>query len=101
MVRVWGEVGKLGCSREGVGEEWGREDESTRERGASSSVAARQRGKGGKKVGVPGVGVPRGAGVPWGLAPTGGRRPAVARAQRSRVTCAARVSAGQSGERED
>jgi hypothetical protein len=57
--------------------------------------------KGGKKVGVPGVGVPRGAGVPFGLAPTGGRRPAVARAQRSRVTCAARVSAGQSGERED
>jgi hypothetical protein len=50
-----------------------------RERGASGSVAARQRGKRREKMGVPGVGVPRGAGVPWGLAPTGGRRPTTAR----------------------
>jgi hypothetical protein len=33
-------------------------------------------------VGVPCVGVPRGAWVPWSLAPTGDRRPAAARAGR-------------------
>jgi hypothetical protein len=37
------------------------------------------------------VGVPHGAEVPWGLAPTGGRRPTTARAQRSQATCAARA----------
>jgi hypothetical protein len=62
-----------------------------RERGASGSVAARQRGKEEGKGGGPGVGVPRGTGVPWGLAPTGGRCPAAARARRSRATCATRV----------
>jgi hypothetical protein len=56
-----------------------------RERGVSGSAAARQRGKEEGKGGGPGVG------VPWGLAPTGGRRPAVARAWRSRATCAARA----------
>jgi hypothetical protein len=54
-----------------------------RERGASGSVAARQRGKEEGKGGGPGVG------VPWGLTLTGGRRPAAARAWRSRATCAA------------
>jgi hypothetical protein len=39
-----------------------------RERGASGSAAARQRGKEEGKVGGPGVG------VPWGLAPIGGNR---------------------------
>jgi hypothetical protein len=62
-----------------------------RERGASGSVAARQRGKEEEKGGGPGVGVPCGAGVLWGLVPTGGRCPVVARARHSRVTCAARV----------
>jgi hypothetical protein len=73
---VWvrGAVGKLGRSREGVGEEWGWEDEWS---SASGSAAARQRGKRREKSeGVPDVGVPRGTGVPWGLAPTGGRCPA-------------------------
>jgi hypothetical protein len=37
------------------------------------------------------VGVPRGAGVPWGPAPTDGRRLAVARARRSWAKCAART----------
>jgi hypothetical protein len=41
------------------------------------------------------VGVPRGAGVPWGLALTGRRRPAAAQARRSRATCAARARAGR------
>jgi hypothetical protein len=47
-------------------------------------------------MGVPGVG------VSWGLAPTGGRRPAAARARCSRPTCAARACAGRTerGERE-
>jgi hypothetical protein len=49
-----------------------------RERGASGSAAARQRGKEEGKAGGPGMGVPRDTGVPWGLAPTGGRRPAAA-----------------------
>jgi hypothetical protein len=86
--------------RSGCGERWGssggREKGSERSgdgrtsRRASGERAARRqhdRGeRGGKKVGVPGVGVPRGAGVPWGLAPT----------------CAARVRAGRTerGERE-
>jgi hypothetical protein len=51
---------------------------------ASGSAAARQRGKRREKMGVPGVGVP-----------TGGRRPAAARARRSRVTCTARVRASR------
>jgi hypothetical protein len=59
-----------------------------RERGASGSAAARQRGKEEGKGGDPDVGVPRGAGVPWGLASTGGRRPVVARARCSWATCA-------------
>jgi hypothetical protein len=62
-----------------------------RKRGASGSAAARQRGKEEGKGGGPGVGVPRGAGVSWGLAPTDGWRLAAARAQRSWVTCAARA----------
>jgi hypothetical protein len=54
---VRGAVGKLERSREGVGEVWGRGDESTRERGASGSTAARQRGrKREEKRGVSGVG---------------------------------------------
>jgi hypothetical protein len=67
-------VGKLERSREGVREEWGWEDESTWSRlsGAVIGAAERERKERGEKVGVPGVGVPRGAGVPWGLAPTGG-----------------------------
>jgi hypothetical protein len=73
-----------------------------RERGASGSAVARQRGKRREKMGIPGVGVPHGAGVPWGLAPTGGRRQAAARARRSRATCVARARAGRTerGERE-
>jgi hypothetical protein len=62
-----------------------------REREASGSAAARQRGKEEGKGGGPSVGVPRGAAVPWGLAPTSGRHPIVARARCSRVTCAARA----------
>jgi hypothetical protein len=88
---VSGAVGKLGRSREGVGEEWGREDESTRERLGGSAAEGKW---GGKKVGVPSVGVPRGKGVPWGLAPTSG--PSVALADDVRR---ARVPTGQSGER--
>jgi hypothetical protein len=93
VVRVRGAVGKLERSREGVGEEWGWEDESTRKRGASGSVTARPRGKRREKGGGPGHGggVPRGAEVPWGLAPIDGRRPAAARARRSWTTCAARA----------
>jgi hypothetical protein len=68
--RCGGAVGKLGRSREGVGEEWGREDESTRSRlsGAVVDAAERER-KEGEKVGVPGVGVPRGAGGAVGPGP--------------------------------
>jgi hypothetical protein len=66
-----------------------------RERGVSGSAAARQRGKEEGKGGGLGVGVPRGVGVQWGLASTGGRRPAVARARRSRVTCVVRARAGR------
>jgi hypothetical protein len=62
-----------------------------RERGASGSAAVRQRGKEEGKGGGPGVGVPRGAGVPWGLAPISRRRQAAARARRSRATCAVRT----------
>jgi hypothetical protein len=62
-----------------------------RERGASDSVVARERGKEREKVGVPAWRLPRGAGVPWGLASTGGWRPAAARAWRSRATCATRA----------
>jgi hypothetical protein len=87
-------------------ERWGRRGVGTggrlkqRERGASGSAAARQRGKKREKVGVPGVGVPRGVGVSWGLAPTGGRRLAAARAWHSRAHAPrAHVPAGQSGER--
>jgi hypothetical protein len=35
--------------------------------------------------------VPRGTGVPWGLAPTSGWRPAAARAWHSQATCTARA----------
>jgi hypothetical protein len=72
------------------------------ERGASGSAATRQRGKEVGKGGGPGVGVARGAGVPWGLAPTGVRRPAAARAWRGQATCAAHARAGRTerGERE-
>jgi hypothetical protein len=66
-----------------------------REQGVSGSAAARQRGKEEGKGGGPGLGVPRGAGVPWGLAPTGGRRLAVPRAWRWWVTCAACARAGR------
>jgi hypothetical protein len=64
--------------------------------GRVDAVALERRGREGKKregekMGVPSVEVPRGAGVPWGLAPTGGCRPAAARARRSPVTCAARA----------
>jgi hypothetical protein len=69
-------------SRRGVGTG---ERVEQRERGASGSAAARQRGKRREKMGVPGVG------VPWGLAPTGGRRLVAARAWRSRAMCAARA----------
>jgi hypothetical protein len=63
-----------------------------REQGASGSAAARQREKGREKVGVPGVGVPCGARVLWGLAPTGGRRPDRARRE---LTGGPRHSAGR------
>jgi hypothetical protein len=85
-------------SRRGVGTG---ERVEQREWGASGSAAARQRGKRREKVGVPCVGVPRGAGVSWGLAPTGGRRPAAARAWRSRATCAARARAVRTGRGRD
>jgi hypothetical protein len=54
-----GEARALERSRRGVGTG---ERVEQRERGASGSAAARQRGKSREKVGVPGVGVPRGAG---------------------------------------
>jgi hypothetical protein len=98
-----GAVGKLGRSREGVGEEWGWEDEWSSASGERAARRQRGRGeRGGKKVGVLGVGVPRGAGVPWGLAPTGRQCPVAARAQRSRATYAAHARAGriEQGERE-
>jgi hypothetical protein len=44
---------------------------------------------------VPSVGVPHDAGMPWGLAQSGRRRPAAARARRSWATCAARTRAGR------
>jgi hypothetical protein len=66
-----------------------------RERGASGSVAARQKGKEEGKVRVP-----RGVGVPWGLAPTGGWRPAAAQARRWRATCVARALPAETGRRE-
>jgi hypothetical protein len=92
----------------GCGERWGgsgtREEGSKRSGDGRTSEAARagserlggsaaegEREEG--KCGGPGVGVPRGAGVPWGLALTGGRRPAAARARRLRATCAARTRA--------
>jgi hypothetical protein len=57
VVRLRGAVGKLGHSREGVGEELGTgERVEQRELGASGSAAARQRGKRREKVGVPGMG---------------------------------------------
>jgi hypothetical protein len=87
------------------GERWGgsgaREEESERSGDGRTSGAAREgserlggsaaEGKRGGKRWGPGVGVPRGAAVPWGLAPTSGRHPVVARVRRSRVTCAARA----------
>jgi hypothetical protein len=75
-----GEARALERSRSGLGT-GGRVEH--REWGASGLVATRQRGKRREKVGVPGVGAPRGVGVPWGLAPP--REPR------------ARVPAGQSG----
>jgi hypothetical protein len=89
---VWvrGAVERLGRSRGGVEEEWRWEDEWSSASGERATQ--RQRGRGEKrreKVGVRRGGVPCGAGVPWGLALTGGRRPAAARAPR--------VLAGQSG----
>jgi hypothetical protein len=65
-----------------------------RERGTSDSAAVWQRGKIREMGGVPSVGVPHDAGMPWGLAPSSGRRPAAARARRSWATCAARTRAG-------
>jgi hypothetical protein len=52
-VRVRGAVGKLGCSREEVGEELGREDKSTRSRlsGAVVGAAERERKERGKRWG--------------------------------------------------
>jgi hypothetical protein len=89
-----GAVGKLGRSTEGVGEEWGREDESTRERGASGSAVARQRENGeGKRWGAQAWGC-RGA---W-------PRPAViarqcpergARGRREPRACAGRTERGE------
>jgi hypothetical protein len=62
----WWEARKLERrSRRGVGTG---ERVEQRERGASGSAAARQRGKRREKVRVPGVGVPRGVRVPCGLA---------------------------------
>jgi hypothetical protein len=57
------------------------------ERLGGSATEGKEEGKGGSL----GVGVPRSAGVPWGLAPTGGRRPTAARAWHSWETCAARA----------
>jgi hypothetical protein len=65
-VRVRGAVGKLERSREGVGEEWGWGDEWSSASGERATRRQRGRGeRGGKKWGVSGVGVPRGAGVLW------------------------------------
>jgi hypothetical protein len=77
-VRAWEGVGKLGRSREGVGEEWGRGNEwssASRERAARRQHDRGERG--GKIWGVPA----------WGCH--------VARARRSRATCAARACAGR------
>jgi translation initiation factor IF-2 len=59
-------------------------------------------GKGEGKGGGPGRGGATRRGGAVGPAPTGGRRPVVARAWRSRTTCAARARAGRTerGERE-
>jgi hypothetical protein len=61
--------------------------------GERAAQRQRDRGeRGGKKVGVPGVG------VPWGLAPTGGRRQQrPERGARGRRAPRARILAGQSG----
>jgi hypothetical protein len=59
--------------------------------GGSATEGEREEGKGGG----PGVGVPRGAGMPWGLAPTGGWCPAAGRTRRLRATCVARARAGR------
>jgi hypothetical protein len=56
VVRAREAVGTVGRSRGGVGEEWRWENVWDRERGASGSVATRQRGKREGKVGGPGVG---------------------------------------------
>jgi hypothetical protein len=90
-VRAREAVGRVGRSRGGVGEEWRRENERGNERGGNSSAAARQRGGRGERGRGPGVGCHAARGVPWGLAPTGGRRPAVARARCSWATCAVRA----------
>jgi hypothetical protein len=73
-VQAWGAVGRVGRSRGGVGEEWRRENERGSERGRNGSTTVRQSGWKGEKGGGSGRGVPRSAGMPWGLAPTGGNR---------------------------
>jgi hypothetical protein len=91
-------MGRVGRSRGGVGEEWRRENERGSEWEGNDSAAARQRGemeKGGVRRGVP-----RGVGVPWGLAPTGWRhRHQPESGAGGRRAPRARVPAGQRGER--
>jgi hypothetical protein len=60
------------------------------------SVADQQREEG--KGGGLGVGVPRGAGVSWGLAPTGGRCPAGQSRGERELTGGPRHSAGRRGQ---
>jgi hypothetical protein len=82
--QVRGVVGKLGHSREGVGEEWGWEDESTCERGASGAAAVWQRGKRREKGGGPGCGGATrrggamGTGPDWRSSPGSGPRATLA-----------------------
>jgi hypothetical protein len=100
-VRVQGAVGKLGRSRGGVGEEWGRENEWS---SASGERAAQRQRDGGEreggKVGGPGRGGATrsggavGPGPDWRTAPGSGPSAALVG-----DVCRARVPAGQSGKR--
>jgi hypothetical protein len=82
--------GSSSAREEGVEEEWRWENEWSSASGERAARRQRDRWeRGGKKRG------PRTGGVPWGLAPISGRRPAAARARRSRATCAARARAGR------
>jgi hypothetical protein len=78
---VWGVVGRLECSRGGVGEEWRWENEWARSR---FERRGRRRGREGKKrEGGPAAEVPHSAGRRRGAWPRPtGRAPVVARAER-------------------